>query len=83
MPKYLAFSNDVAPARDGVYQREFFDVFKRKQVWYWAVFKNNRWSVSYRRASEIPRNYYHSAYQVKDKSPTSSLRWRGLAEKPE
>lgn len=80
--KYLTFTNDVAPVHDGVYQREF-KTFRGANYWKWAMFSRGFWFMSdndYKTAECMGET---SGYQVGDVGAYSSLRWRGLANKPE
>lgn len=79
--KYVVFSNDVAPVHPGVYQREMS--YAGKQKWFWAKFQGGSWHVSNRYFTIARYEDSTSARQVGDNSAYSTLRWRGLAEKPE
>ena len=82
--KYVVFNNDVAPVHPGVYQREMSHAGRQK--WFWAKYADGGWYQSFSKY-EAAKNCKHeldiSYYQKGDKSPYSTLRWRGLAEKPE
>lgn len=86
--KYLVFSNDVAPVHPGVYQREGWDgeslkKGKYKQVWYWSKWYRNKWYCLYEDFYAAKASIRRSFYQPEEMCYTSTLRWRGLAEKPE
>jgi len=76
--KYLVFDNDVAPERDGVYQREFY--LGRKDVWQWSRFSEGHWYCAYKDYYMAESSDLSSAYQKGMVSGISTLRWRGLAQ---
>lgn len=81
--KYVVFNNDVAPVHPGVYQREFQVWPSCKQKWSWARFNGNQWYCADKSFQMAKLTSDVSGYQVGDISAFSSLRWRGLVEKPE
>lgn len=81
MAKYVTFENNVAPAYDGVYQRQVHN--GKGHVWQWARYQHGLWFVmsgDYRSARDTSIT---SHYQTDSKSTVSYLRWRGLAQKPD
>lgn len=81
MAEYLVFSNKKAPARNGVYQRNFTMGYTNH--WMWAKYENGKWYCSYSDFYTAKSADIVSGYQVGAKGALSSLDWRGLAEKPE
>lgn len=79
-PKYLIFSNDVAPERDGVYQREFatYDKHRIMDRWQWARYSDGKWYCAYEDFVAAKYSDQLSAYQKGMASGFSTLRWRGL-----
>ena len=63
------FPGDVKPVRRGVYRRHF-----GRGIVGFSMWDGIRWMCAQRSVK--------SAYEEKFASPTTNLKWRGLAEKP-